>query len=456
MSQRAPAAQTHVQRSKLSRYAFLAGWFFLVPLGLALVTVWIASPGETGVGSGFLWTLRLFVEDQPIPAVIVLFTFYEMLFYYFRHNLPGSDSIGVGGRTDLPSEVRREYEAAAHLLDEAARIQEKKKRAVERHVPKSVRDDLDASLDDLRHAMNTEEFDRTEFEKSFDDATAQVERHLGRWRKSEFREYAESILVAVLVALFLRAFVVEAFKIPSGSMLPTLQLQDHIFVNKFKYGPLVPRTKTRILESMPPTRGDVIVFETPDPPPGVEHQDFIKRTIAVPGDTLMVENGHPVINNWRVPNCEVGDYTFRESEDSAEVCVELFVEYLGPSAYLTQYNVDCPEPDGSRERRSRTSKTGREGPYVVKPGEVWVLGDNRDNSSDSRRWFGYRGGGVPFANIKGRAMFVWFSPRLDRLLVDVMGRPRLPVGAPPNIVEKIDTCMKNRPPLEQTSPPSAP
>jgi signal peptidase I len=93
------------------------------------------------------------------------------------------------------------------------------------------------------------------------------------------------------------------------------------------------------------------------------------------------------------------------------------------------------------------------------PGEVWVLGDNRNNSQDSRAWFGGRGGGVPFRNIKGRAMFVWmsFGPdggiTVDRLLVRVLGRPRLPKGAAPELVAGIDRCLNQRPSVEQTTPP---
>src|SRR4030095_623687 len=116
-------------------------------------------------------------------------------------------------------------------------------------------------------------------------------RVLSRWRKSELREYIESIGVAVMVAVLLRALVVEAFKIPSGSMLPTLQIGDHIFVNKFIYGPMVPLLNKRMLSRMPPSRGDVIVFENPDHGPGDEREDYIKRVIALPGDVLEADAG---------------------------------------------------------------------------------------------------------------------------------------------------------------------
>ena len=158
---------------------------------------------------------------------------------------------------------------------------------------------------------------------------------LGRWRKSEVREYVESILVAIAVAMALRAFVVEAFKIPSGSMIPTLQVGDHIFVNKFSYGPAIPWTHTRLWTRMPPDRGDVMVFAYPEHP----EQDFIKRVIALPGDKLEARSGHPIINGWEVPSCLVGVYSYDEVDVAAQHHEgDLFVEFLEDEAYLTLYD----------------------------------------------------------------------------------------------------------------------
>ena len=119
-------------------------------------------------------------------------------------------------------------------------------------------------------------------------------------------------------AMALRAFVVEAFKIPSGSMIPTLQVGDHIFVNKFTYGPAIPWTHKRVWNGMPPSRGDVMVFAFPEHP----EQDFIKRVIAVPGDRLEARGGHPIINGWEVPSCRVGPYNYLEGEPPPDPPVE--------------------------------------------------------------------------------------------------------------------------------------
>ena len=413
-------------------------WFLVVPLALAALMLWLLTPPEGVPSSGLRWLAR----DQPVPALIVFFTIFSVVLYHFRHDLPLARFVGVRGREDLPRILRRDYEHALHLLDEADRILKRREQAIEREVPRRVRDELRTALADLRQAVDRQPIDIDEFPVRLRRAAKLVDRHLARWQKGELREYAESIGLALGVALLLRAFVVEAFKIPSGSMLPTLQIQDHIFVNKFTYGPNIPLTKKRIWQSMPPKRGDIIVFEFPYPEATQSHEDFIKRVIALPGDTLEAVGGHPIINGWKVPNCRVGSFGFEETSPHSEG--ELFVEYLGEYAYLTQY----AEP-----RRLH------QGPYVVAPGEVWVMGDNRHRSSDSREWRKGDGGGVPYSHIKGRALFVWlnFAPNggisWDRLFTNVMGKPRLPKGAPSHLVQGIERCLAQRPTPEAATPP---
>jgi signal peptidase I len=445
VSKSAPPRRTDpplaVSNAKLLRYVFWTIWFILVPAALAYASVWLLKPPDALPPAGAIAKLRWLVQDQPVPAGIVLFTLFEMALYHWRHYLPLATVAGIGGRSDLSRELRREYEHAAQLLDEAERILSKRRAAVERHVPSGARNELTDALDALREAMDSEPLDETRFGDTHERASRLVARHLGRWQKSELREYAESIGIAVGVALLLRAFVVEAFKIPSGSMLPTLQIQDHIFVNKFVYGPTLPFVNARVFENLPPRHGDVMVFANPQNP----NEDFIKRVIALPGDTLEVDNGHPIINGWQVPRCLVGDYDFREGAEFSTKRGELYVEFLGEYSYLTLFEEDRRE--------------GPQGPYTAKAGEVWVLGDNRNNSSDSRAWFGGRGGGVPFANIRGRAMFVWlsFDPdggfAFDRWLTNVMGKPRLPKGAAPELFSGIEKCLAERPPVEKTTPP---
>ncbi|MDC0681544.1 signal peptidase I [Sorangium atrum] len=265
-----------------------------------------------------------------------------------------------------------------------------------------------------------------------------------------------NLLLAIAVPLILRAFVVEAFKIPSASMIPTLMVGDHIFVNKFTYGPLIPWTGQRLFPRLPPSRGDVMVFKFPEN----KEQDFIKRTIAIPGDTLEAINGRPIINGWLVPHCHVGPYHYEGRQ------AELFVEYLGDKSYFTLYEKN---PDGMMCVESNDCTLGStcrggvcgdlQGPFKAAADEAWVMGDNRNNSHDSRSWRGGLGGGVPFENIKGRAMFVWmsFGPgggiAQDRLFVNVMGDPTLPGSFVASLQTGLDECMRKRPPVTETTPP---
>ncbi len=428
--------------ARVFRAIYWATWFVLVPFVLACVLVWALTPPSGVEPAGALGFVQTIVREQPVPVGIVAFTLFEMALWGARQQLPLSRHAHRPLRPDLPAAMRTPFDRARALLDEADSIFAKHEKSVIRELSLTEREKLKVDIDGLREAMDRMPFDEDAFVDALVRADGEVDVRLGRWRKSEVREYLESIVVAIMVAMALRSFVVEAFKIPSGSMIPTLQVGDHIFVNKFTYGPAIPFTKKRFWESMPPHRGDVMVFAYPEHP----EQDFIKRVIAIPGDTLEARNGHPFLNGWEVPHCDVGVYSYTEIDSlNGAHEGELFVEFLEDEAYLTLYD----RSGGSAEYQ---------GPFVVKPGEVWVMGDNRNNSHDSRMWFGGQGGGVPFENIRGRALFVWLavseSVDFSRLGAPVMGRPRLP-KAMQGLEPAVDKCLRERPPLDKTSPPRA-
>ena len=191
-------------------------------------------------------------------------------------------------------------------------------------------------------------------------------------RKSLVREYAEAIGIAVLLALVIRTFVVQAFTIPSGSMMDTLLVGDYILVNKFIYGSEVPFTELRVPGFRDPHRGDIIVFKYPQD----EKRDFIKRIIGTPGDRVQVR-GHQVFVNGR----PLGEsYTKPLDASAAE---------RGASAYCG-YAYGCE-------------------PTTVPPDSYFVMGDNRDNSQDSRYW-----GFVKRDKIKGKAFLIYWSWDSDR------------------------------------------
>jgi len=183
-------------------------------------------------------------------------------------------------------------------------------------------------------------------------------------KKSVFREYAEAAIIAVLLALFIRTFVVQAFKIPSGSMEPTLLVGDHILVNKFIYGVKLPFIRKTIIPIEQPHRNDVIVFIYPMDP----SKDFIKRVIGLPGDRIEML-GRSIYINGKLFKDKHGVYTGQYQ----------------PNAHF--------------------------GPVIVPKGHLFMMGDNRDHSYDSRFW-----GFVPLESVKGKAFIVYWSwPHWKRL-----------------------------------------
>jgi signal peptidase I len=191
-----------------------------------------------------------------------------------------------------------------------------------------------------------------------------------RRRKSIVREYAEAIAIAVLLALVIRSLVVQAFTIPSGSMMETLLVGDYILVNKFLYGPELPLTELHLPSLRDPRRGDIIVFKYPQD----EKRDFIKRIVATPGERVQIR-GHQVLVNGK-PLVE----PYTKFSDSGVRGGEAFCGY----AYGCE-------------------------PTIVPPDSYFVMGDNRDNSQDSRYW-----GFVKRDKIKGKAFLIYWSWDGDR------------------------------------------
>jgi signal peptidase I len=430
-----------IKRSRALRALYWIVWFCALPILAASFVIWGLSPAGGAESSGLVGWLQSLVRSQPVPVGIVLFTVIEVALWAVRHRLPFAKHAQPPLRADLPSRVRVAFERARSLIDEAESILAVHDKAVTRDLTVQERETLRRDIAELREAMEQVPFDEPAFEVALGRADGAIEVRLGRWRKSEVREYAEAIIMAVAVAFGLRAVVIEAFKIPSGSMIPTLMVGDHIFVNKFIYGPAIPFTHSRLWSAMPPKRGDVMVFAFPEHP----EQDFIKRVIAIEGDKLEARSGRPILNGWEVPNCVVGPWSYEDYDAGVSRHVgDLAVEYLGEETYLTFYD------------RSSYSQT-YQGPFYVKKGEVWVMGDNRNNSHDSRMWFNGQGGGVPYDNIRGRALFVWLSVGesgvdWSRFGNSVMGKPTLPPSAK-DLAPAFEQCLKSRPAV--TWPPAA-
>jgi len=207
-------------------------------------------------------------------------------------------------------------------------------------------------------------------------------------KKSFYKEWIEPFLIAAVVALFIRQFVVEAFKIPSGSMIPTLLIGDHLLVNKFIYGPRIPFTDTRFFTWEQPKRGDVIVFKYPEN----ESKDFIKRVVGLPGDKIEIKDGVLFVNDQPVKVKELGVY---DSDD----------QRLGPPYYQKPRLLQEQLGSVSHQILYLRDQSGYNfGPILVPKNSIFAMGDNRDNSQDSRVW-----GFVKENKILGKALIIYWS-----------------------------------------------
>jgi len=210
-----------------------------------------------------------------------------------------------------------------------------------------------------------------------------------------FWEQVSTLLIAIAIALAVRTFVIEPFRIPSGSMLPTLLIGDHLFVNKFVYGIRIPFTEVRLPALREPERGDVVVFTVAkdagitvpaDQRPGLATEEFVKRIVALPGDRVVVRGDEVRVNGERVATRPLG---------------EVFADERGHELELREVR------QGERSYRILDDPVRRvpdPPPLTVPPGRYFMLGDNRDHSQDSRVW-----GTVRLAELKGPAWRLYWS-----------------------------------------------
>ncbi len=197
-------------------------------------------------------------------------------------------------------------------------------------------------------------------------------------------EYARALFPVLLVVFLLRSFVIEPFRIPSGSMLPSLEIGDFILVNKFLYGLRLPVVNQKILDLSAPQRGDVMVFRYPKDP----SLNFIKRVVGVPGDVIIYQNKRLFINGQPASSTPDGEFHFQQPAMRGQSAAR-YTETIDQSVH----SILIDRAFSARDMR-----------VTVPPGHYFVMGDNRDHSNDSRYWRF-----VPESHVVGKAFFIWLS-----------------------------------------------
>ncbi len=333
----------------------------------------------------------------------------------------------AGGSRDVPS-PRKAVRRARELVREASVLLKKHGGRVPPESARQVGEQL-AVVNQLLPTRERKDVDARALATASDALDDSLGTHLGRYRKTVLREYVESIAWAFGIALVIRALLFEAFSIPSGSMIPTLQVGDHLFVNKIGYGLYVPFSPKRFIEWSQPERGDVVVFKFVLAGDKHDGEDFIKRVVAVPGDRVRLQDNVLWLNGEPVPTEVVDGDAWCDASDNEDglvgpkcPCV-LQRETLDGKTYLTQHmrrppghapiwgcenSPDWPVRDPGDPRPGAYFGEAAENPawpdVVVPEGHVMVMGDNRDRSKDGRFW-----GLVPYERVKGKAFLIWWA-----------------------------------------------
>jgi signal peptidase I len=367
---------------RLLQQAVSALWLGVIPGLLTLLAIRLLVPPA---GSGLTGVVGWVAHRFGLLLAVALFFFFSGLARYWRFRIPGGRYASALPAHLVPDE-RDGERLAAWASDVAlyeAAIRPAMRRTFQRTLEPAAIGDLARWLLDLRKGLETGDAPMARAAAAAIRSTARTALAI-RQRRDALATLGAAALAAV-AAYGVRTTVVQSYEVLSASMLPTLEPGDRLLGSKLAY----VAARDRL-----PRRGDVVTFQSSEValPAGIEAPEvLVKRVLGLPGDRIAVKGGQPVINGWPVPYCDAGEYVFLQSgAHGGAVHGRLRVEFIDDRAYLTVNAQSVP----FRET------------YEVKPGEVFVLGDNRGNSLDSRAWNAGRGGGVPVGAVDARAR--WF------------------------------------------------
>jgi signal peptidase I len=364
--------------------ALVALWTGVVPALLAAAVLRYLVPPPGGGLHGMVATL---VGSRPVVVWAALFLMFTALARYWRFRIPGGRYASALPAHLAPAELRAER---LHDLARAAKIYDQlRSPRVERRISPDLRVEFHGALAELRQAL--EGGDGVRAAAALQTIAKPGAGALARSRRREALVWVASVGGAVLLAAGLRAAVAQPYLVASDSMMPTFDAGDQVLASKVSYA---------LRAGHVPARGDVVVFQSAGLglPPTVPDV-LLKRVVGLPGDRVAMRGNVPVINGWVVPTCIAGEYAdVPRGGSRATVLGRLVVEFLGGATYLTVQPAAMPQ-------------TGPE--LEVPPGQVFVLGDSRGNSVDSRRFAGGRGGGVPLGAVRARAERFLLGTRRD-------------------------------------------
>jgi signal peptidase I len=437
-----------VRLDAMAQATLRLAWFTGVPILLASAVLEFLVPGVSFHAGGPLGFVIALGQGYPLLVGLALFWVFSALARYWRFHLPGGRYL-----SPLPARLARGMgldrdgvrdEAAAGALV-ASLTNGWVRRRADRTLPAPARDAIARHLAALESGLEEREPEVVrEATRALESIAAPV---LAAHRRRDALLLGAAVLAAAASAALLRGHVVSSYSVLSASMLPTLAPGDLIGGNRVAYAPLFGGAATA------PRRGDVVVFRSAAVPISGAHGEvpdvLVKRVVGLPGDRVEMRKGLVAINGWEVPTCPVGEYVYLLPDgQGGSVHGMMRVEFLEDRAYLVIPTV---------------VSDGFEGPYVVQPGEVFVLGDNRANSLDSRAWNRGRGAGVPVAAIDARVAWFLLGTHIDgrvdwgralRSVDALSSRVDMEAADTHALEEGVARCLEDRPKDTYPPPPS--
>jgi len=293
-------------------------------------------------------------------------------------------------RKGLPEQVEKKL---AENIQKIAEIFEEKKKLHDSDTVNAKTDETKLSLEYVGKTLGETEYN--------------MQRYFRKYRQSTAGELFDELWLVVLVALILKFFVIGSFRVPTGSMVDTIEIGDNLFVSMFYYGLTLPFAESQFVEFADPKRGDIITFTEPGP----EKKALVKRVIGVPGDSIFIHGKEVYVNGRKLERKEAGKVSYYSSRNRLEETTQFIEKDENGNEYKVIYN-DSFTDDIREQINLKCPYCNRS--FKVPERNYFVMGDNRDDSLDSRFW-----GFVPRGNVQGKPLFVWFSVQFGNSIFDI-------------------------------------